>query len=54
MGRMQISGFTDDAVYHCFSGSGSDPGTGKEVQGIKKAEKAFDEGQVTFDHLDEK
>ena len=41
MGRMQISGFTDDAVYHCFSGSGSDPGTGKEVQGIKKAEKAF-------------
>ena len=27
--------------YHCFSGSGSDPGTGKEVQGIKKAEKAF-------------
>ena len=39
MGRMQISGFTDDAVYHCFSGSGSDPGTGKEVQGIKKAEK---------------
>lgn len=41
MGRMQISGFTDDAVYHCFSGSGSDPSTGKEVQGIKKAEKAF-------------
>ncbi|MFR0075484.1 MAG: hypothetical protein ACLRVD_14555 [Blautia caecimuris] len=41
MGRMQISGFTDDAVYHCFSGSGSDPGTGKEVQGIKKSRKSF-------------
>ena len=42
MGRSAgITGFTDDAVYHCFSGSGSDPGTGKEVQGIKKAEKAF-------------
>ena len=39
MGRMQISGFTDDAVYHCFSGSGSDPSTGKEVQGIKKSRK---------------
>lgn len=39
MGRMQISGFTDDAVYHCFSGSGLDPSTGARKFKVSKKQK---------------